>query len=203
MSQASPLASAFHIDEGLDSDMDMAGSQPSKSPAPWNRAAKLALSPKYLPCALLPLPVNRNAQDSVNGGRIPTPIYGYFRSIDTCMDMDDPDISYDPTISQSNQELDQDSYLRRRRLPTPISEDEAMESPTLLTGDMLDRLDMGTHIYEPQMTMQRQRNNHTVSAAQASLGIKGGKMTLSMGYRADCEKCRMKVPGHYNHVIMS
>lgn len=27
------------------------------------------------------------------------------------------------------------------------------------------------------------------------------KMGFSMGYRADCEKCRLKVPGHYSHII--
>jgi hypothetical protein len=25
------------------------------------------------------------------------------------------------------------------------------------------------------------------------------KRGISMGYRADCEKCRLKVPGHMNH----
>lgn len=27
------------------------------------------------------------------------------------------------------------------------------------------------------------------------------KTTFFMGYRADCEKCRQKVPGHYSHII--
>ena len=30
-----------------------------------------------------------------------------------------------------------------------------------------------------------------------------GKITLAMGYRADCEKCQLKVPGHYSHFIDS
>lgn len=30
-----------------------------------------------------------------------------------------------------------------------------------------------------------------------------GKVSFSMGYRADCEKCRLKVPGHYSHIIRS
>lgn len=29
------------------------------------------------------------------------------------------------------------------------------------------------------------------------------KISFSMGYRADCEKCRMKVPGHYSHIVRS
>ena len=31
----------------------------------------------------------------------------------------------------------------------------------------------------------------------------GMKRSFSIGYRADCEKCRMKVPGHFNHIIIS
>lgn len=30
-----------------------------------------------------------------------------------------------------------------------------------------------------------------------------GKMVLSMGFRADCDKCRRRVPGHYSHIISS
>lgn len=29
------------------------------------------------------------------------------------------------------------------------------------------------------------------------------KMSFSMGYRADCEKCQMRVPGHYSHIVRS
>ena len=31
----------------------------------------------------------------------------------------------------------------------------------------------------------------------------GGKVSFSMGYRADCDKCLRKVPGHYSHIIRS
>ena len=30
---------------------------------------------------------------------------------------------------------------------------------------------------------------------------KGEKTTLAMGYRGDCEKCRARVPGHFNHFV--
>lgn len=29
------------------------------------------------------------------------------------------------------------------------------------------------------------------------------KITFSMGFRADCEKCQMRVPGHYSHIVRS
>ncbi|KAK2765216.1 hypothetical protein FQN54_008915 [Arachnomyces sp. PD_36] len=31
----------------------------------------------------------------------------------------------------------------------------------------------------------------------------GGKISFSMGYRADCDKCQRKVPGHYSHIVRS
>ena len=197
--RSSPLNanSAIHIDEAMDSDMDMADSQPPTSPAPWNKIA----SPKHHAFALLPLPGSRNAQDSVNGGRIPTPIYGHFRSIDTSMDVDAPEKPGGSTFSQSRQELDHESHLRRRRLPTPISEDEAMESPSITTEDVLNRFDTGIGFYEHQPPSERRRKIQTTEVALGAPISRGPKMTLSMGYRADCEKCRMKVPGHYNHVV--
>jgi hypothetical protein len=30
-----------------------------------------------------------------------------------------------------------------------------------------------------------------------------GKISFAMGYRVDCEKCQMKVPGHYSHIVRS
>ncbi|KAK4187414.1 hypothetical protein QBC35DRAFT_452305 [Podospora australis] len=45
------------------------------------------------------------------------------------------------------------------------------------------------------------RSRHTVNSWTAVQP--GMKRTFSIGYRADCEKCRMKVPGHFNHIIIS
>lgn len=44
------------------------------------------------------------------------------------------------------------------------------------------------------------RNRHTVNNWTQQPGM---KKSFSMGYRADCEKCRNKVPGHFNHIIVS
>lgn len=35
----------------------------------------------------------------------------------------------------------------------------------------------------------------------SDLGCGSIKRGFSMGYRSDCEKCRMKVPGHFSHII--
>lgn len=45
------------------------------------------------------------------------------------------------------------------------------------------------------------RSRHTVNSwTDVQPGM---KRTFSIGYRADCDKCRMKVPGHFNHIIIS
>lgn len=45
------------------------------------------------------------------------------------------------------------------------------------------------------------RSRHTLNSWTQN--VPGMKKTFSIGYRADCEKCRQKVPGHFNHIIVS
>ena len=44
------------------------------------------------------------------------------------------------------------------------------------------------------------RSRHTLNSWTIHPGM---KKSFSIGYRADCEKCRNKVPGHFNHIIVS
>jgi len=44
------------------------------------------------------------------------------------------------------------------------------------------------------------RSRHTVNSWTLQPGM---KKSFSIGYRADCDKCRNKVPGHFNHIIVS
>ncbi len=44
------------------------------------------------------------------------------------------------------------------------------------------------------------RSRHTFNSWTLQPGM---KKSFSIGYRADCEKCRNKVPGHFNHIIVS
>lgn len=49
-------------------------------------------------------------------------------------------------------------------------------------------------------------DNHGQNKAPLGVAKAGplkGKTMLSMGYRADCDKCRRKVPGHYSHLIQT
>ena len=84
-----------------------------------------------------------------------------------------------------------------------------MESPTAMTGGMLGRLDVGggynhsEEAFSAAHTMGgfeefKQRSN---TSRRAAVSEQGAKVSFSMGYRADCEKCRTRVPGHYSHVI--
>lgn len=44
------------------------------------------------------------------------------------------------------------------------------------------------------------RSRHTLNSWTCKPGM---KRAFSIGYRADCEKCRLKVPGHFNHIVIS
>lgn len=44
------------------------------------------------------------------------------------------------------------------------------------------------------------RSRHTVNSWTCQPGM---KRSFSLGYCADCEKCRLKVPGHFNHIVIS
>lgn len=46
-------------------------------------------------------------------------------------------------------------------------------------------------------------SNFSKSAASTNQSSGSKKISFSMGYRADCDKCRRKVPGHYSHIIRS
>ncbi|KAI4111970.1 MAG: hypothetical protein LQ338_008339 [Usnochroma carphineum] len=167
------LNSTITIEEPRNFDMEIDSSQPADSPQPWRSIE----SSQPSPCTIIPRTLSYNPQEVNNGGRIPTPIYGHFNHVDRSMEMETPDQNY----AQTQQEIAHDLFLRRR-LPSPISEDEAM-------GGMLGRLDMGSQ--SPFKTNKMWGRG----------GFTKGKMTISMGYRTDCEKCKWKVPGHYNHFV--
>ncbi|KAL8720735.1 MAG: hypothetical protein Q9225_002435 [Loekoesia sp. 1 TL-2023] len=178
------LNSIIRIEEPRDYDMDMDSSECAESPQPWRSVE----SSQPSPCTITPRVLSYNPQEINNGGRIPTPIYGHFYQVERNMEMDSPESG-----SQTQQEIAHNLFLRRRRLPSPISEDEATDAPDGM-GRMLGQLDMG---HRPNAAYPFRTNKMWGGGATPAKG----KMTISMGYRADCDKCRMKVPGHYNHLI--
>lgn len=52
----------------------------------------------------------------------------------------------------------------------------------------------------PRGKFGHSRSKHTLNTWTIQPGM---KKSFSIGYRADCEKCRMKIPGHFNHIIIS
>lgn len=179
----------------------MTDSQPPTSPRPWEATPSSHIT-SHLPSSSVPVHTSCQTLPPTQahiGGRIPTPIYGHFASIDTAMETDIAE------SSQSQQEIDHNLFMRRRRLPSPISEDEALDSPTTVAGGMLHRLDMGREgEILPTSTgtaTNPPRSKSWLASRRENSTEKKGKIMLSMGYRADCEKCKNKVPGHYSHFI--
>ncbi|KAI1775984.1 hypothetical protein F4818DRAFT_394882 [Hypoxylon cercidicola] len=52
----------------------------------------------------------------------------------------------------------------------------------------------------PRGKFGHSRSKHTLNSWTLQPGM---KKSFSIGYRADCEKCRLKIPGHFNHIIVS
>lgn len=127
---------------------------------------------------------------------------------------------------------DEWNAIRNRRLPSPISEGEDAPAPSpdmVLDGSTMhlaDRLASQVSITTPgeqrgdpmnqgppnaenlpgpPTTPSPARKGHTRSrhTIDSWTWQPGMKKSFSMGYRTDCEKCRLKVPGHFNHIIIS
>lgn len=113
--------------------------------------------------------------------------------------------------------------VQNRRLPSPISESGGEESgmssdssprmgyatqhpgmpPRAASAMDLPRGDDNTMDIEqatPSPKRGHTRSRHTLNNWTLQPGM---KRSFSIGYRADCEKCRQKVPGHFNHIILS
>lgn len=212
--------------------MDMIDSKSSESSRSWNTPwNKRTAPPRPSPFTLLPGPPPRDCQDAALGGRIPTPRWGHFRSVDTSVEMMDasidsptpdtlhtdsiirsqiskivplqvihPTLSYATTVnkSQAQFEIDHSLFVHRRRLPSPISEDEHTVSPTTTGEETLDRRIRG-NVYD---YLGHSKSNKQWATNERNTALpNSGKTMLSMGFRADCDKCRTRVPGHYNHVV--
>lgn len=154
---------------------------------------------------LSPGPFTDDPSPSISG-RIPTPIHSsfgpYVRSEKP--PRNDPDFADDESMV--------DRIRRGRRLPSPISEGEV--SPSVIVeglGDMQMEIEPASS-HHSQLAGTPTKKGHSRSKHSlrswtgfgSDLGVGGVgpvKRTFSMGYRSDCEKCRMKVPGHFSHII--
>ncbi|KAK4155628.1 hypothetical protein C8A00DRAFT_13372 [Chaetomidium leptoderma] len=74
---------------------------------------------------------------------------------------------------------------------------EGTPAPENQNGSAMDVESPGS----PSPKKGHTRSKHTVNSWTALQP--GMTRSFSIGYRADCEKCRNKVPGHFNHIIVS
>lgn len=123
-------------------------------------------------------------------------------------------------IHGSQSEGDWQTLQSNRRLPSPISESgdamthaspsgagqsiQAMEHPNAMMDVEMPRTMLPDEFADPESPSPHRRghtrNIHTVNTWTWQPGM---KRSFSIGYRADCDKCRDKVPGHFNHIIIS
>lgn len=84
-----------------------------------------------------------------------------------------------------------------QRLPSPVSEGEDAQA-TL--GGSSSTMNMTVHPLD-HIESGGRSSNKAMSLASTAKVAKKKKAPLAMGFRADCDKCRQKVPGHYSHII--
>ncbi|KFH47443.1 hypothetical protein ACRE_016940 [Hapsidospora chrysogenum ATCC 11550] len=107
-----------------------------------------------------------------------------------------------------------------RRLPSPISEccddsattslhqssSHGMQHPNAMmdveprSSSQPPETDAGDSPGPSPERRGHMRSKHTINTWTWQPGM---KKSFSIGYRADCEKCRLKVPGHFNHIVIS
>ena len=135
------------------------------------------------------------------------------------MDMDDaPVVSPSASFSQPNNFRSSHTQANNHwqtsgRLPSPAVSEELARARRSSSLDIDNFGQMGMQLHGARQDAQGQWNSRVNSfGGSQNLGHvatgmapppqkkkKGGR--LVMGYRADCEKCRDKVPGHYNHFL--
>jgi hypothetical protein len=150
-----------------------------------------------------------NDPSSTISGRVPTPIHSSFA----------PYVRADKSTRHFNPDFADDEAMgyqfpRNKRLPSPISEGET--SPSVII-EGLGEMQMEVDMENPTPTKKGHRRSphastHSLRSWSGFGGGAGGilgngtdrtgmKRSFSMGYRADCEKCRNKVPNHFSHII--
>lgn len=162
--------------------------------------------------------------------RIPTPIHCTFAAQLHSNNQTGFPAPQDPSVPRSLQAAPEWSMVQNRRLPSPISESGGEDGPaspgmalhpnihavpsedgadaSMSDADADGDFDVGTPpptsaptTPSPKTKFGHSRSKHTINSWTAAQP--GMKKAFSIGYRADCEKCRQKIPGHFNHIIVT
>ncbi|KAI9744112.1 MAG: hypothetical protein M1818_002264 [Claussenomyces sp. TS43310] len=161
------------------------GSVPQISDAPFDVDDMEMTDPSLLPQSSYSYAPSSNN----SAGRIPTPINAQFSHSRANV------LSLDHDMSQCGH-----GATRDRRLPSPISEDDA--SPRfMLEGISGIQMDEDARDEKPLLKKGHARSKHSLREWTGYPHEPGGLKRFSMGYKSDCEKCRLKIPGHFSHVI--
>jgi hypothetical protein len=179
-------------------DVSIAGS--TSPPSPYN--AQFIKPPK--PAHLNPTP----AAEQFNGGRIPTPMFGSFPQQHALRPA--------PIAPPSGFLA---APLRHdHAIPSPIREDE-MDADFAYAGSQLSQLSFieeGMDVDDEDVTVSSLSSPSlprimttnlpppsptTPRTGRARSGAITERRRFFMGYREDCEKCRMKVPNHFAHFL--
>ncbi|KAJ5358736.1 uncharacterized protein N7496_011149 [Penicillium cataractarum] len=174
--------------------------------SPWLSGSQLgSVQPSPIPHQLV------NQSLTINGVPTTTPTHGYFpaeaspiapstqQDLHMTVDTTGNSVTLPPAI----------------RLPSPVSDDgDAVMATLENTGDADADAEMGDYL-PPNFTQTASpapsvdfsgvyqqappvmADNHHTSACTAA---PRRRSPLVMGYRADCNKCQCKVPGHYSHI---
>lgn len=184
----------------MDSDMDMDDddeisdirSQPPESPALHSLFSRPPMLQTSLP--------------DPSAGRLPTPIRPTFRRSGMS------GMCYTASNSAANNPPPAWNHTSRQhqqdRMPSPISEDEDNfpDTPTAFTQSQLSRLSFShaeqMDVESPGETPGELRLPPTTPRGRKRSGaLTAAPGRFAMGYRDDCEKCRLRVPGHYSHFL--
>ncbi|KAH0551539.1 hypothetical protein GP486_007245 [Trichoglossum hirsutum] len=94
------------------------------------------------------------------------------------------------------------------RLPSPISEGEDKIQRFEANGEAMEIVEddssssnSGSAAVSNKASHRKQGSRLVDGRIPPAAVFGKGKVMFSMGYRADCEKCRDMVPGHYSHFV--
>lgn len=169
------------VDVDMDSNMTML-SQPR-----IRRARSNDIMPPHRSSSFL------GALDNLARERVPTPISSHFdnrvNDLPTV-----PRHQFPPLRTNLSPMFEQDSWITRDGLPSPVEDHEMDGMMVDATNDDMS----GQELTEPQLI---ERYGLQVDGQSSPGRARTGR--LHMGFLNGCEKCMQKVPGHYSHILWS
>jgi hypothetical protein len=194
--------SSVKVAIGDDGDMEMADSQPRdfSFPRPWQRQrSNDMLVPPNLPYLL-------DTQRRQGPERLPTPIYGHFIDSDVNMDMSGASARSSTLLSPLIREEDEPYWWRgHHRPPSPVDTFAEVMTPVSQVGGVINTAGSNDLSRNKTPFPEFPNQEHsTFSGQRERFGGESGapqSRRLTMGFRADCEKCIRRIPGHYSHIV--